>query len=241
MPYGADTLRTLLKVNLHNDSALTDPTDYNMYLTLGQNRIVRDCPEALGVKKGSATLATDSRLVYLATDFFQMVSVHIPSENRWLDYLGMQVWSEEIEASSDIPTGVPYQYSIYSNLAAATPTWYMVLNRTPADTYTLYYWYYWIPAAISGTTVPPHSAIGFENLIVWAATMVAREPRDQAGYQTAVQHYERELAALRAHSPAKPGWKPAMNRLRRGDGGGSTLRLPDTFGDTTGSELILPE
>lgn len=241
MAYGADTLRTILKRRLHNDAAYTDPTDFNIYLTLGQQRIVRDWPAGLGVKSATLSLTGAARSYALASDVYQILRVNIPSQNRVLEYCPMGRWLEEVEQQNVIGSGTPRMYTISGvRLDDATPTQEMIFDLLP-DTLTCYYWYYWMPIAISGTTVPPHSAAGFDNLLLAAATMMALQEKNPDGTGMAAQLYEAELAAFRRYSPASPGWRPRMGPREMYEHEGSTLELPGGFGQTTTTETVLPE
>lgn len=242
MAYGCDTLRTLLKRKLHNDAALTDPTDFNIYLTLGQNRIVRDCPAGLGVKSATLSLTAASRSYALASDVYQVVRVNIPSQNCWLEYVPPGRWIEEIEGQNVIGSGTPQQYTISGvRLDDATPVLELIVDLVP-DTLTAYYWYYWMPAAATGTTVLPHCAAGFDNLVLAAAAMIALEDKNPDEFLVAVQNYERELKAFRDYTAFRPGWRPRMGpKDMWEDEGGSTLTVSGAFGGSYTTETVLPE
>jgi hypothetical protein len=72
--------------------------------------------------------------------------------------------------------------------------------------YTLAYWYYFMPADISGTGVPIVSGMGFDETLIWAATMIARENNDPEGHAVAKAHFDEGMEEFKAYDPASPDW-----------------------------------
>jgi len=218
-------LRTILKKHLHSDSTISDPTDLNYYLSLGQERIVHDAPSSLGAKAGSLTLsATGTREYSLASDFYQLArQPWIATESMDLEVLTPGVLVDEVERLNDVPGGVPTGCCIVGYSASET-RWRIKFDREPDAAYVVGYFYYWLPAKINdsgSTATSPIADAGFSNLLLWAATMLAREHNDPDGAEQAFKMYGAELVNYRAYSPYRPahagvvgGWeRRAPSRL----------------------------
>lgn len=220
MPLNAASLRTLLKENLHKDSTFSDPGDLNTFLSLGQRRIVKDSPGTLGSKEGTLSITSAAREYSLASDFYQMLGVFLPATNALISPLPFARWQEEVEYQSSVPSGDPDSYRIvgYSESSSA---WRLRWDKTPDTSRTVYYWYWWLPIDITGTATPAVSAIGFDELLVWAATMIARERNDPQGAAVAFQRYTELLRAYRAFGVQGPDYWAALGS----DGGRMFSRL----------------
>lgn len=230
MALTATQLRALLKANLHNDTTFTDPDDLNTFLTLGQARIVRDAPHVLGVKEASLSLTVAAGREYsLASDFYQMRAIWYQTSGYALEAVPFSRFIDEVERLPTIPSGPPQSYTI-TGYSVADSAIKLRVDKTPAETMTVEYWYYWMPADISGATTPAISAIGFGELILWAGTMIARERNDPDGFIQAAGIYERILGEYQSYDPTRPDRasvvrNPALDMR----GGGSTLRMPPEF------------
>lgn len=228
MAMTATQLRARLKANIHNLAGLTDPDDYDLFLTLGQQRMVRDSPATLGIKEGTISVVANTRTYSLASDVHRVKGVFYPTNNIWLDCIPVSEFIQTVERLSTIPSGAPEGYCVtgYSVSGAA---WTIAFDHIPDASYTYKYWYYWMPADVSGTAIPPVSAIGFGTALLWAATMEAREAYDPSGYQQAAVIYERELAKYKAFDVQGPDYQMMLQPDGLYRGGGSTLRLPPEF------------
>jgi hypothetical protein len=196
-------LRTLLKANIHKDSTFSDPDDLNTFLTLGQERIVRDSPTTLGTKEGTLSLTTGGRVYDLASDFYQMKGVFYPTNSLWLEPVAMSLWLEQVEAQASIASGEPYLYVIWG-FDATNAVQQIKFNYTPSASMTYYYWYYWFPIAITGSATSPISSLGFSELLLEAATMSALKRNDPDGYAVALTNYQRLLREYREYRPEAP-------------------------------------
>ena len=225
----ATQLRALLKINLHNDQALTDPTDYDNFLTYGQEMIVRDSPGTLGTKEGTIATAAGTRIYSLATDFYQMRGVFFADNGYKLDCIPVNEFMETVERLPTIASAAPLGYCIVGYDEGTPDAWRLKFDRNPDAIYAYKYWYYWMPAAISGTAVPAIAGIGFGRLLVAAATMIGSERNDSSSYQLAASIYEREIVAYRAFNAQSPDYRPVINPGGMDRRSGSTLRLGDHF------------
>lgn len=215
--------RSLLKANLHNDTTFTDPTDLDTFLTLGQQRIVRDSPHTLGIKETTISVVASTREYSLASDFYQMRGMFLPSQNWTIWPYRMSDFVEQVEYQNTVPSGPPRSYQIIG-FSSSEARWRVKFDYDPDASYTVKYWYYWMPSDISGSGTPVHSSIGFADLLVWAATALARERHDPEGYQIALDNYNRLLPAYRAYDVGGPDRVPVLDPdMNRGPG--STLRL----------------
>jgi hypothetical protein len=228
MGLGADVLRTMLKRNLHGDAGLTDPDDYNTFLTLGQEMMVQDSPSSLGVKEGSLNITSAARKYALASDFYQMRGVFNPTVGWSLDPIPQKEFIETVERLASIPSGPPRGYSVIG-IDGTTGFWQISFDYTPDQNYTLKYWYYWVPAAITGTAVPPVSAAGFDTCLVWAATKVGLQGKDPSGYALALEMYENEMKQFRNFDAQGPDRDIVLSPSEGYVRAGSTLRLPPQF------------
>lgn len=86
-------------------------------------------------------------------------------------------------------------------------------NYTPDDDYTVKAWYYYMPADVTADVVPVVSAIGFTECLLWAAAMIALQPKDPEGYATAAANYERAMQDFRAYRPAAPDYTPVLRPM----------------------------
>ena len=227
MALTAAQLRALLKANLHNDSTFTDPDDLNSYLTLGQERIVQDCPNLLGSKYSTITTSTSTRQYALASDCDQVYAVWDQTNGIKLVYIAPADFIEKVERLPTIPSGVSLAYTIIGYVAADSAL-EIVLSATPASAGTLKYWYQWSPSAITGSSTPALCTLGWSSLLLNAASMLAtgRNDPDASAYYTRI--YEKGAEIARAWHPASPDYTPSLDPVsyRRG---GSTLRLPTQF------------
>ena len=228
MALAADTLRTLLKANLHNDQTYSDPGDLNTFLTLGQRQIVHDAPWVLGTKEGTLSVVASTRSYELAADFYQMRSMFYATNGIHLEPIMVNEFVELVERLPTIPSGAPRGYCV-TGYDVTNAGWMVSFDYIPDASYTYKYWYYWMPADISGTATPPVSAIGFDELLLWAATMLARERNDPDGAVSASAFYERHLAEYKKFQVQGPDYA-AVSRADFGvRAGGSTLKLPSTY------------
>jgi hypothetical protein len=218
-------LRSLLKANLHSDTTYTDPGDLNTFLTLGQERIVHDSPHTLGPKQGTLSLTVAAGRSYdLASDFYQMKAIFYPTSGVWLEPVMAGEWIEIVETLSSIPSGEPDQYTIRWDVTNAL--WQVVFNMTPSASMTYYYWYYPMPAAISGAGTCLISSIGFSALLLEAATMIALSRNDPDGAAVAATNYARLLPDYRSYNTMGPDYVPV---LRPGMSRASTNQLGPHF------------
>lgn len=227
MAMTATQLRARLKANIHNLAGLTDPDDYDLFLTLGQQRMVRDSPATLGIKSGSLSLVDNTREYSLAADVYQVKGVFYPTGNKWLTAIPVGEFIRTVEWLATIPEGQPEGYCV-TRWDATSGFWKIAFDHDPGASLTYTYWYYWMPADISGTAVPAVSAIGFGTALLWAATMEARQGYDMKGLEQAQIIYEREMIKYRAFDAQGPDYHMALNPDSYG-GGGSTLRLPPEY------------
>jgi hypothetical protein len=222
MPLNSGELRTRLKANLHNDVKLTDPDDFNIFLNLGMERIVRDSPHTLGIKRATLSLTDAARDYDLASDFYQMATdIFISSENAVVTAKGLHRWINEVEYQETVPSGTPEEYCV-TGINSSTAVWQVSFDRTPSTAMTAYYWYRWMPAAISGTatSTPVISALGFGELLLWAATVAGRTSNDPEGLAEAEALYQKHLKEYRCFDPQQPAripvWGTSQQENRHG-------------------------
>ena len=202
-------LAILLNSYLHNDISFSS-TDRLTYLTLGQQRIVRDEPTKLATKEATITTAAGTREYSLATDFYMMQGIWLQANGWKLDpYLDAE-FIETVERIPTIPSGPPTGYTVLGyDETIGTPAFRIRFNYNPDDIYAIKYWYYYMPAAVSSAT-PAISAMGFDELLLWAATMIALQPKDPEGSATAMQNYLLCLDAFRSYRPMGPDYHPTF-------------------------------
>ena len=220
-------LSTLLTTYLHNDVGISS-ADKLIYLNLGVKRILRDAPECF--LKKEATLAIDSskRTYSLATDFYMMYGVWLQAVGTKLQPVLAGEWIDTVERIVTIPSGPPLRYTILGfDESLQTPAWQIRIDKTPDANYTLNYWYFPVPVTITGSSTPGLSAMGFDELICWAAAMIALQPKDPEGHQLAKQNYVENLMAFREFRAMGPDYTPVF-RLGFSEGG-SNLTLGDHF------------
>lgn len=201
-------LRALLKANLHNDTTYSDPTDLDSFLTLGQERIVQDSPHTLGIKSATLSLTVAGRSYDLASTFYQMRGLYYPTSGILCEPVGSGEWVEIVETQATVPSGIPDKYMLSWN--ATTSLWQVTFNMTPSASMTYYYWYFWMPAAISGSGTCTISSLGFGHLLLEAATMCALERNDPSGHDLAAKNYARLLPSYQAYSPMQPDYVPIL-------------------------------
>lgn len=227
MALTATQLRALLKANLHNDSTYSDPDDLNTFLTLGQERIVKDCPQLLGRKYSTITTTTSTREFALATDVYQVYAVWNQTDGFKLTFVPQQDFIETVERLPTIGSGPATEYTILGWVAADS-VMKLVLNLTPSAAGTLKYWYWWMPAAISGSSTPALSSLGWSELLLNAASMIALGRNDPDASSFFEKKYDKLMEAARAWHPAAPDYAPALDPIERAPFG-QTLRLPPSY------------
>ena len=208
-------LATLLNTYLHNDSTIS-LTDRLLYLTLGQQRMVADSPTTLSTKQDTLSLVSGdtAREYSLASNFYQMQAMWLPVMGYKLSPMIDAEFIDTTERLPVIPTGPPRDYIILGYDETLTPPRYRIrFNYTPNDNYTVYYWYYWMPADVTAVLTPVVSAIGFSECLLWAATMIALQPKDPSGYQQAAANYERCLDAYKTYRASGPDYMPILRPM----------------------------
>ncbi len=228
MALTATELRSLLKEALHKDSTYTDPGDLNTFLTLGQERIVRESPHTLGAKATTLATVASTQEYNLASDFFQMRSIWLASTSDQLIALGHDRWVSSVESLATIPTGSPQWYCIFG-WDSTNALWDIRLNPTPDAIYTIKYFYYWIPTAITGTATPAICSIGFSELLLEAAIMIARARNDPEGRVESTQMYRVLMQDYKAFSAQGPDYKPHLASHMVEGQRGHTVTLPPEF------------
>src|SRR5262245_41570599 len=205
MPLTISQLEARLLFNLRNDTQFTTSL-LDTYLTLCQERMVRDSPHTLGIKRSTVSIVAADQQALVASDVFQIIAVWLPAMSSRLTYVPHRRFVEDYELLTTIPSGAPHSYTV-SNYDESVSKWNIRFDTQADASYTLTYWYYWMPAAISGTTaVPAISGIGFGELLIWAATMVARETNDPDGMAVAKMHYDTGMLEYSTYIPARPDW-----------------------------------
>lgn len=227
----ADSLRSLLKENLHNDETFTDPGDLNNLLTLGQERIIQDSPHTLGNQDGTITTVADQTTPYdLASDFYKLSKGGIwdASNSLQLEPMPAGLWAGNFKALSTIPGGPPQYYKITFFDSVTDNVWKLEFYPIPDAIITIAYYYYLLPAVISGTTKPAICEIGFSQLLLDAATFIGLKRNDPEG---STQYFRDYLAGLERYESYNPQGAAETHRLRPPvmGGGGTTLRLPPEF------------
>lgn len=226
-------MKALLKENLHNDSTFSDPTDLDLFLTLGQQKIVRDHPSGLGLKQGTFDTVADTQEYSLASDFYQIRALWNVTSGWKLEPETPGIWADAVESYATIPTGSPRWYLI-RGYDTSSSAWRMRLHYTPDGVYSMKYFYYWMPSAINTANgVGPFPAIGLDELLLWSATLIARERNDSGGqdgggHATAFSNYQRELKNYKAFSASGPDYISGLRSQIAYDGG-PTGKLPPEF------------
>lgn len=228
MPLTHAQLRSLLKANLHKDTGFTDPDDLDTFLTLGQERIIKDSPQTLGVKTDSITSADGTQGYSLAADFFQSIKMWDSTNSQQIHPWSKQQWVQNVESLASIPVGIPRRYCI-THFDEATNLWAVRFYPTPGGTYTLKNFYNWMPGAISSSGTPAVCRIGFSSLLLSASTFIALQRNDPKGAAGWFEQYLIELREYKTYNPQKPD-DSSMLASHMGSGrGGSSLRLPEEF------------
>jgi hypothetical protein len=217
---------TLVQSHLHNDSQFTSTLVYQ-YLNQAQRRIVKDCPWGLGVKQGTITTASGTREYSLPADFYQLVSMWETTNSRRLAGMSRSRWVDFVEARSTIPEGVPCAYCLFG-WDATTGRRRVRLYPTPGGIYTVKVFYYWYPDDISESNDGPFLTEGWDELLLWATLMIAREHIDVRGHDQALRNYRNRLIEYRNHRPESPDYEAGL-RDQGGGRQGSSLRLSDHF------------
>lgn len=194
-------MRAILKENLHNDATFTDPGDLDLFMTLGQRKIVQDSPHTLGTMEATITTDTTNREYSLASKFYQLRAMWHQANGQVIDIIPFEQFMETVEILSSIPSRAPLAACVVgfdSDSASPTQLWRVRFDATPDAVYSIEYWYYFMPQDISTTIISPIARIGFEELLIWASTASALFRNDPEGYATAEGHYQRLLPAYRA-------------------------------------------
>lgn len=241
-------LSTLLTTYLHNDVSLS-AADKLLYLNLGQKRIVRDAPTVL--RKKSATLSISvagDREYSLASDFYMMSAVWIKSVGIKLFPIGPSEFIDDVERMPTIASSYPTGYIILGyDESQDTPAWRIRFNKTPDTDYTVYYWYYYFPPVITAGSTPVISSIGYDELLLWAAAMIALQPKDPEGFKLAAANYRMNLESFSSYIPVSPDYTPqlreetnlrSIQRVQVVSGYDVTTALADTSDDTLGDAMI---
>jgi len=225
-----DSIRALLKQNLHKDTTFSDPGDLDTFLDLGKERIIQDSPHTLGVKTQTITTTASQQEDDLASDFWKIRGVWEAAQGQHLQSLPHSEWIDFVERLPTLPEGKPTHYNITVYDASST-VWKIRFYPTPDGALTIKVFYWWMPAEFTGTGTHLLSSLGFGELLMWAGTMIARSRNDPDGAQEAERHYNELMREYRHHNPQGPD---STSRLRShmasdGAGGGSTLRLPPEY------------
>ena len=230
MPLTNANLRSLLKENIHKDTGFSEPTDLDSFLTLGQERIVTDSPHTLGVKTDTITSVDGTQEYSLDSTFYQIVKMWDTTNGRRIYAWTHSEWATYVESLSSIPTGIPHHYSvIFFDEAQSTPIWRVRFFPTPGGAYTIKNFYHWMPAAISGSGTPSICRIGFSELLLSGATMIALERNDPRGAKAWQDRYDRRMVKYMSYNPQKPDETSQFHSQMGLHRGGSTLDLPDEF------------
>lgn len=230
----AAELITRLKRHLHSDSQYSDAVCYEL-INQAQRRIVHDCPWGLGVKQGTITTEAETQEYSLPADFFQAVSIWETTQSRRMAAWNRSDWVSYVESRATIQEGTPYAYCIFG-FSAADKRWKIRFYPTPDAELTIKVFYYFFPAdaaaaneeeeldAVNGELLDA----GWDELVMWAALMLAREHTDVQGYNQAFSAYRSKLGEFKSYRADQPDYRPGL-RDTGAHGGGSTLELPDTF------------
>ena len=215
MPLTGTQLSTLFTTYMHEDILLSTQNKLD-YLTLGQERIVRDAPTILAKKEATITTVASTQEYSLASDFYKMHAIWLQA-NGWKLYpIPAAEFIETVERIPTIPSGPPTGYTILGyDTTIGTPAMRLRFNYNPDAAYSIEYWYHYMPAAITGSATPAISAMGFTELLLWAAVMIALQPKDPQGHAQAAANYERNLEQFMSYRPMAPDYTPT---LRAGDG-----------------------
>lgn len=229
MSYNGTELSALMDDYIHNDAGMT-ATRKLQYLTMGQQRIIHDLPFVIGTKEATLSLTLALGRTYsLASDFYMMESVFLPTTSVKMTPVLHSEMIDSIDRLASTPSGTPSEYTILGyDTTIATPACRIRFNYTPDASYTVYYWYKYMPAAITATAIPALSYLGFDELLVLAASMIALQPKDPQGYAYTKQCYEQEAERARQYRPMQADHTPVL-RSNWYDHTGSTLRLSDHF------------
>ena len=203
-------LSALLATNLHNDASFTAANKLT-YLNLAVKRIMRDAPERFRKKEASLAITAAAREYSLATDFFMISSIWLQTTGHKLTPMLPGEFVDQVERIPTTPTGSPEEYIILGfDESQDTPAYRIRFDKTPDGNYTLTYWYYPMPAAITADATPALSTMGYDEMIVAAATMIALQPKDPEGSAIAKQAYLEILREFRAFNPMGPDYTPVQ-------------------------------
>jgi hypothetical protein len=215
MALNGSQLSTLLTTYLHNDVSIS-AADKLLYLTLGQQRMVRDSPSTLSTKQTTLSLTSGdtTREYSLPSDFYMMQAVWLPVMGYKLGPMLDAEFIDTVERLPVIPTGPPRDYCILGYDETLTPPRFRIrFNYTPNDDYTVYIWYYWMPADVTAVLTPVVCAMGFTECLLWAACSIALQPKDPEGYQQAEGNYQRLMEDFRAYRPMGADYTPILRPL----------------------------
>jgi hypothetical protein len=204
-------LAALLTTYLHNDVSFTTANKLT-YLNLGLKRIVRDSPLTFRKKEATLSLtAVAGREYSLASDFYVMLAIWHQTTGNKLSPCLTSEFIEGVERLPTIPSGPPLEYTILGfDESVETPAWRIRFDKTPDASYTVTYWYTPMPTAISADVTPGISTMGFDELLLWAAAMIALQPKDPDGHMTAKQNYGENLAAWDSYRAMGPDYTPML-------------------------------
>jgi hypothetical protein len=172
------------------------------------------------------TTDTTNREYSLSSLFFQMRTMWEQTMAHQIICIPREQFVDEVEILPTIPTRIPYFACVIgfdSDSTSPVNLWRVRFDSTPDAVYTIKYWFYWLPQDISGTIISPIARIGFEELLIWAATAAALYRNDPEGYQLAESHYQRLLPSYRTFNVQGPAQK--SERMPR-DFSGSGMRGP---------------
>ena len=202
-------LSALLDDYVHNDIRLTAANKLT-YLTLGQQRIVRDSPTSIFVKQATISVTVAIGREYsLASDFHMMQAIWLQTQGWKLDPMGDAEFIETVERIPTIPSGPPRMYTILGfDESQGTPAFRIRFDYTPDASYTVTYWYYYMPGTLTGSATPALSAMGFDELLLWATAMIILQQKDPTGYASAVQQYQACLDTFKSYRPMGPDYTP---------------------------------
>lgn len=222
-------LSALLTTYLHNDASFTAANKLT-YLNLGLQRIMRDAPDCLMKKQAELSLSAAAGRDYsLASDFYQMSAVWLQTTGVKLTPLLTSEFIDTVERLPTTPTGPPEEYIILGfDESQETPAWRIRFDKTPDDDYTVTYWYRQAWKAITADATPGLSTMGYDELLLWAATMIALQPKDPEGYMTAKQSYAENLVKYQTANPMGPDYTPVL-RPASYEYGPRGLRLDEHF------------
>jgi hypothetical protein len=203
-------LSALFSVYMHNDAALTAANKLT-YLNLGLKRILRDAPSTFRLKEATITTADGTQEYSLASDFYLMAAMWLQSTGRKLSPMLAGEFIDTVERMPTIPEGPPEEYIIMGyDESQDTPAWRVRFDKTCDAIYSVEYWYNPVPTAITADATPAISSMGFDELLLWAAVMIALQPKDPDGHQIARGNYLENLAEWKAYRTSRPDYVPVL-------------------------------